>query len=87
MSCFSPRHSKPLCQDLSDIVSEGTCPGLGDQLYECRELIRVPVKYRPGYGQCILDNNIDMFKVGAFKNIKERKKKLNTSFALKNACA
>ena len=60
---FRHLHSKPLCQELSDIVYGGKCERLGDQLYECRELTRMPGKWSTGYGKCITDNKMDVFQV------------------------
>ena len=59
-----PLHRSSQCRELLDIVSGGASKDLHEQLYECHRVTAIPVRGDPGYGQCIRDNNLGVFKVG-----------------------
>ena len=47
-----------------DIVSGGACKDLHEKLYECHRVTAIPVPANPGYGQCVRDKKLGVFKVG-----------------------
>ena len=45
-------------------MSGGACKDLHEKLYECHRVTAIPVPASPGYGQCVRDKKLGVFKVG-----------------------
>ena len=58
-----------MCQEVADMMLDGSCSLLGDKLYECHRMTDFPRRWLPGYGRCIRENNMDPFEVCTYHNI------------------
>lgn len=67
---FPTHHRDPMCQEVADMMLDGSCLFLGDKLYECHRMTDFPRSWLPGYGGCIRENNMDPFEVCTYHNIR-----------------